>query len=102
METTEKLNIGFTGTYIRDFNFEYIVKIPVEIAVSWVKNICPDVKMHPSSDCKASEMKIDANDKEYFGLQNMWFNKLFVIIEIKGDEVFAINNHDGEFYLMKK
>lgn len=84
---------GMTGTYIRDYRdvFTLLCVIPKSVALAWVKNNCPEVELFPGIRGK------DLTEENM--VENAWLNKGFIVVEDTGDNLIAISNQDGTFYL---
>lgn len=87
----DKYEVGFTNCYIQDHPFCPLCKIPIEVAVEWVKRICPEIEM---GGCKAKDLQIENSE---FGTTNGWLNKRFVIVYNDMNKALALVNWDGKF-----
>jgi hypothetical protein len=99
-ETT--MDIGFTATYIHDYNFAAVTELPVEAAVAWVKATCPNASIGSRSNGFAKDVTINVHpDTDATG--NGWLNKLFVVVgESNSGNLLALYNADGHFWLYSK
>ena len=85
--------IGMVKTYIRDYRFKYLVGIPVEVAIAWVKKVCPE--HHLGSDILLKDMTIE-------NVRESWNNKYWILIGCVNDTWIALNNSDGNFSIYTK
>lgn len=93
--------IGATSCYIKDFGFSHVVDIPVEAAVEWVKQSCPDVKLCATGHLTAKELTVGGG-RDTDATMNGWLNKLFVIVGAEHGNWVALYNHDGRFSIYSK
>jgi len=96
-----KLEVGFTATYIHDYNFSCLMEISKEVALQLVKDKLPDVSLSSNVYITVKDMTCDDN-LETGILGNAWLNKLFVIIAENSNKFIAIMNYDQTFYLYEK
>jgi len=90
---------GYTNCYIQDHPFYHVCSIPIEVAVEWVKKICPDVNM--GFGFAAKDLTINENEDTDV-IPNGWLNKLFIVVSNDHGHSFALVNWDGRFAIYKK
>ncbi len=92
------LAIGFTGTYIQDYEFEHVMQIPARTALVWVQDVAPDCVLGRDKPAASVCYRDNCPDDPI----PYWLNKLFVVVAEDHGVWYAINNHDGNFSLYKR
>ena len=96
MNKTHEYYLGYTGTYIQDYPFKKLCKIPASVALQWVKECYPDKNMGGHALVKDMTLGGSIDTDIYV---NGWLNKMFIIVEHNYDKWIAITNWDGKFYI---
>lgn len=78
--------VGFTGTYIQDYNDSIVCDIPESVAVQWVKEVAPN-----------AFTGMDSTFYHMTDAKTQWLNKLFVVVGQENKTWICIYNKDFKF-----
>ena len=84
---------GKTGSFPKDYAFEYVVKIPPKAAIEIVRRIVPKTMMGRHELAANITME---------NVEDQWLNHLFVVIEVKSNKIVALYKSDYRFFIMQR
>ena len=94
MKNKDKLKLGFTACYQKDYGIRCLIEeIPISVAIAWARNIMPPKFVIGDTETDMIENLFPHNAATGGG----WLNKRFIIIGESNGRWLSISNHDGRF-----